>query len=68
MRFVTTFIPVCLYGFAGHADDLPSGIVNTQNPDDVSLSPQDSLARITVPGGFIDIFQCGRRSQSICET
>ncbi|MBC8356853.1 MAG: c-type cytochrome [Planctomycetes bacterium] len=34
------------------ADDLPRGVVNTQNPDDVSLTPQESLARITVPDGF----------------
>ena len=36
----------------GLADDLPLGVVNTQNPNDVSLSPQESLARITVPDGF----------------
>ena len=34
------------------ADDLPLGVVNTQNPNDVSLTPQESLARITVPDGF----------------
>ena len=34
------------------ADDLPRGVVNTQDPDDVSLTPQESLARITVPDGF----------------
>jgi putative membrane-bound dehydrogenase-like protein len=52
MRFATTFTLGCLCGFAVHADDLPSSIVNTQNPNDVSLSPQESLARITVPDGF----------------
>ena len=34
------------------ADDLPPGVVNTQDPNDVSLSPEESLARITVPEGF----------------
>ena len=38
-------IPIC-------ADDLPTGVANTQNPGDVSLTPQESLARITVPDGF----------------
>ncbi|MFT5327287.1 MAG: putative membrane-bound dehydrogenase-like protein [Planctomycetaceae bacterium] len=52
MRLATTFTLVCLCGFSVHADDLPSRIVNTQNPNDVSLSPQESLARITVPDGF----------------
>lgn len=52
MRFATTIAIACLCGFAVHADDLPSSIVNTQNPNDISLSPQESLARITVPDGF----------------
>jgi putative membrane-bound dehydrogenase-like protein len=52
MRLVTTIILACLCGLAVHADDLPSSVVNTQNPNDVSLSPQESLARITVPDGF----------------
>lgn len=34
------------------ADDLPPGVVDTQNPADVSLTPAESLARITVPDGF----------------
>jgi putative membrane-bound dehydrogenase-like protein len=34
------------------ADDLPPGVVDTQDPNDVSLSPEESLARITVPEGF----------------
>ena len=34
------------------ADDLPPGVANTQNPKDISLSPQESLARIKVPDGF----------------
>ena len=32
--------------------DLPNGVQNSQNPDDVSLTPQQSLERITVPDGF----------------
>ncbi|MGK0188039.1 MAG: putative membrane-bound dehydrogenase-like protein [Verrucomicrobiales bacterium] len=34
------------------ADDLPPGVVDTQDPNDVSLLPEESLARITVPEGF----------------
>ena len=34
------------------ADDLPRGVVNSQRPHDVSLTPQESLERITVPAGF----------------
>lgn len=34
------------------ADDLPAGVVDTQDPADVSLTPAESLARITVPDGF----------------
>lgn len=34
------------------ADDLPNGVSNSQNPADVSLTPTESLARITVPDGF----------------
>lgn len=34
------------------ADELPHGVQNSQNPKDVSLSPQESLSRITVPEGF----------------
>jgi len=36
----------------GTADDLPLGVFNTQNPEDISLTPEVSLSRITVPGGF----------------
>ena len=32
--------------------DLPDGVQNSQNPDDVSLTPQQSLDRITEPDGF----------------
>ena len=34
------------------ADDLPQGVRNTQNPNDISLTPQESLSRIRVPTGF----------------
>ena len=33
-------------------DDLPEGVSNSQNPADISLSPEESLKRITVPDGF----------------
>ncbi|MDP7204500.1 MAG: hypothetical protein QGH11_02955, partial [Pirellulaceae bacterium] len=33
-------------------DDLPEGVVNTQNPRDISLTPGESLERIQVPDGF----------------
>jgi putative membrane-bound dehydrogenase-like protein len=33
-------------------DDLPEGVVNTQNPKDISLTPRESLERIQVPAGF----------------
>ncbi|HIN53381.1 MAG TPA: dehydrogenase, partial [Planctomycetes bacterium] len=34
------------------ADELPAGVTNTQNPADISLTPQQSLQKITVPKGF----------------
>lgn len=45
VRVVITVVP------AG-ADDLPPGVIDTQNPADVSLSPKESLERIVVPDGF----------------
>ena len=33
-------------------DDLPEGVANSQNPNDITLSPEESLQRITVPEGF----------------
>ncbi|MDP6469203.1 MAG: c-type cytochrome [Pirellulaceae bacterium] len=50
--FRTTTVIVILFASTVLADDLPRGVVNTQDPNDVSLSPQESLARITVPDGF----------------
>jgi len=52
MRIVNLVAAVCLSGIAARADDLPPGVANTQNAADQSLSPQESLARITVPDGF----------------
>ena len=43
---------LCSWSPAASADDLPSGVVNTQDPGDIPLSPQESLRRITVPDGF----------------
>ena len=50
---------VGLFGRSRHVDawpedgsGLPMGIKNSQNPMDKSLSPQESLARISVPEGF----------------
>ena len=34
------------------ADNLPAGVANSQNPADVSLTPAESLAQMTVPDGF----------------
>ncbi|MCH2115430.1 MAG: c-type cytochrome [Pirellulales bacterium] len=52
--FFATWIP--LVGFAADhtrpTDDLPEGVVNTQNPQDISLTPQQSLNRIRTPQGF----------------
>ena len=48
----TTAVIVFLFASTVLSDDLPRGAVNTQDPRDVSLSPQESLARITVPDGF----------------
>ena len=45
-----------LFAFAilcvSKADDLPPGVVDTQDTNNVSLSPEEWLARITVPEGF----------------
>lgn len=44
MRVAMTLTLMCLWGlaaqeFEANVDDLPSGVVNTQNPKDVSLTP-----------------------------
>lgn len=41
-----------LLGTTTNADELPNGVNDTQNTADVSLTPDESLARITVPDGF----------------
>ncbi|MCP4509046.1 MAG: dehydrogenase, partial [Fuerstiella sp.] len=51
MRCLNSVVLICFCGLAA-ADDLPPGVVNTQQASDVSLSPQESLSRITVPDGF----------------
>ena len=45
-------ISLILFAAVCHGDDLPRGVVDTQNPADVSLTPAESLARISVPDGF----------------
>jgi putative membrane-bound dehydrogenase-like protein len=52
MRTAAVFLIVLSFLGKTNADDLPDGVVDTQNPGDVSLSPQESLARIAVPDGF----------------
>ncbi|QDS98463.1 PVC-type heme-binding CxxCH protein [Adhaeretor mobilis] len=52
MKFGMRLIAFLLLASTVMADDLPKGVENSQNPNDVSLSPQDSLSRITVPEGF----------------
>ncbi len=37
---------------AADAPTLPPGVVNTQNPNDQPLSPEESLKKITLPEGF----------------
>ncbi len=49
---LTIFLTVLLTAQYANADELPTGVTDTQNPDDRSLSPEESLARITVPEGF----------------
>lgn len=43
---------IAVFGEWGYADDLPAGVVDTQNASDISLSPSESLARMRVPEGF----------------
>ena len=52
MQRLNCLVLICLGGLAASADELPQGVVNTQQASDVSLSPQESLARVTVPDGF----------------
>ena len=49
------FAALAVENAATNSDDsttLPPGIVDTQNPNDASLSVAESLARIKVPDGF----------------
>jgi putative membrane-bound dehydrogenase-like protein len=52
MRFGFILSLLFAWTSSATADVLPPGIVNSQNPNDKSLSPQESLKRITVPDGF----------------
>ena len=52
VRTLAVLLLVSAYTLLARGDDLPSGVVNTQNPKDISLSPEESLKRITVPDGF----------------
>lgn len=45
-------ICLCFQAAPSAQDDLPAGVANSQNPADVSLTPQESLKRIAVPEGF----------------
>ena len=50
---MTMFLGFLLMGSSAiFADELPEGVVNSQNPNDVSLTPTQSLKKITVPEGF----------------
>jgi putative membrane-bound dehydrogenase-like protein len=58
-RFLTTLLcifAICVMTIVSNvcADDLslPEGIKSNQNPNDVPLTPQEALKRITVPEGF----------------
>ena len=50
--FRTAIVLLLASTSTGLANDLPVGVVNTQDPNDVSLSPQESLSRIAIPDGF----------------
>lgn len=53
-RFVATFVLLFACAFAALAGDtgLPDGITDTQSPKDHTLTPAESLAKITLPTGF----------------
>ena len=54
MKFAVVFTTVCLLAVNGISEppSLPQGVVNTQNPKDKPMSPQQALARMTLPDGF----------------
>ncbi len=52
MKFGLRLIAFLALACPAIAGDLPKGVENTQNPTDISLTPQESLARIQVPEGF----------------
>ena len=51
-RYLIIFCVIALLSERGYADDLPDGVVDTQDASDISLSPSESLARMRVPDGF----------------
>ena len=50
--FAVLFVACPSVSIFGAETDLPDGVENSQNPDDISLTPAESLKRITVPEGF----------------
>ena len=54
MKFAVIFITVCLLAVDAGSETpaLPPGVLNTQNPKDKPISPQQALARMTLPDGF----------------
>ena len=51
-RIVIALLLVCRCSLFAWADDLPRGVVNTQNSKDIPLTPAESLKRIKAPEGF----------------
>lgn len=51
---ITFFILALLCALSANAQTggLPQGVVNTQNPNDKPLTPQQALAKMTLPEGF----------------
>ena len=52
IRSVLFLLGAALCSCTAAADELPPGVVDTQDPEDVPLSPRASLERIEVPEGF----------------
>jgi putative membrane-bound dehydrogenase-like protein len=52
IRLLAVLLLISTTTLSMRGDDLPRGVVDTQNPKDIPLSPAESLKRITVPDGF----------------
>jgi putative membrane-bound dehydrogenase-like protein len=52
LRILAVLLLIATCNLVARCDDLPRGVVNTQDPKDISLTPAESLKRITVPEGF----------------